>query len=121
MAYENDKNNQQRKKMHYSPNLLGCLNNAIDNARMATLEYEARENGISKRDIEPMALIYKNRKRHLVAYCHLRDDYRTFRLDRINLFKINKAEFIPREGFDAAKFEVDDEYPSNDNQTNSGE
>ncbi|MGB0886305.1 MAG: helix-turn-helix transcriptional regulator [Chitinophagales bacterium] len=120
MAYENDRNKQQRKKMHYSPNLLGCLNNAIDNNRMATLEYESRENEVSQRDIEPMALIYKNRKRHLVAYCLLRNDYRTFRLDRINLFKINKAEFTPKEGFDAAKFEIDDEYP-NSNESSSNE
>lgn len=114
MAYENNRNRDrgnggQRNKMHYSPNLLGCINNAIENHKIVSLEYEARDFEISKRDIEPMALIYKNRKRNLVAYCHLREDYRTFRLDRINLIKVNNADFIPREGFDASIFEVDDE------------
>ena len=115
MAYENNRNNDrrnggQRNKMHYSPNLLGCINNALDNKKMATLEYEARDFEVSKREIEPMALIYKNRKRHLVAYCHLRSEYRTFRLDRINLIKVNNAEFTPREGFNVEEFEVDDEF-----------
>lgn len=114
MAYENNRNNDrqnggQRNKMHYSPNLLGCINNALENNKMATLEYESRDFEVSKRDVEPMALIYKNRKRHLVAFCHLRNEYRTFRLDRINLIKVNSTDFIPREGFDAAEFEADDE------------
>lgn len=100
----------QRTQMHYSPNLLGCINNAIDNTRMSFLEYQSREFEVSERQIEPMALIYKNRKRHLVAFCHLRNEYRTFRLDRINLLKVNTAQFTPREGFDAAVFEVDEEY-----------
>ena len=114
MAYENNKDNNrrggQRKQMHYSPNLLGCINNALDNKKMATLEYEARDFEVSKREIEPMALIYKNRKRHLVAYCHLRSEYRTFRLDRINLIKVNSTEFNPREGFNVEEFEKDDEF-----------
>lgn len=114
MAYENNRNNDkrnggQRNKMHYSPNLLGCINNALENQKIASLEYESRDFEVSKRDIEPMALIYKNRKRHLVAYCQLRNEYRTFRLDRINLIKVNSLGFTPREGFDVSIFEVDDE------------
>ena len=85
------------------------LNNALENQKIATLEYESRDFEVSKRDIEPMALIYKNRKRQLVAYCHLREEYRTFRLDRINLIKINNKEFLPREDFDLNLFEGDDE------------
>tara|TARA_B110000908_G_scaffold143938_1_gene173205 strand:- start:222 stop:641 length:420 start_codon:yes stop_codon:yes gene_type:complete len=126
MAYENNKNSDnrnggQRNKMHYSPNLLGCINNALENQKIATLEYESRNFEVSKREIEPMALIYKNKKRHLVAYCHLREDYRTFRLDRINLIKVNNTDFTPREGFDAAVFEIDDEYQewNKDSEENS--
>ena len=113
MAYENKddrRNSGQRKRMHYSPNLLGCINNALDNKKMATLEYESRDYEVSTRQIEPMAVIYKNRKRHLVAFCHLRNEYRTFRLDRINLLKVNRDTFTPREGFKVEEFEVDDEY-----------
>lgn len=103
----------QKSQMHYSPNLLSSINNAIDNTQMAFLEYQTREFEISKREIEPMAIIFKNRKRNLVAFCHLRNEYRTFRLDRINLFKVNKKSFISREGFDATTYETDDEYFGN--------
>jgi len=96
--------------MYYSPNLVGCINNALENTKIASIEYESRDFEVSKRDIEPMALIFKNRKRQLVAYCHLRSEYRTFRLDRINLIKVNKAEFTPREGFNVEEFEKDDEF-----------
>lgn len=121
MAQNRERNNTkesgQRMQMHYSPNLLGCINNAIDNTKIASLEYESKDNDVSERDVEPMALIFKNRKRHLVAYCHLRQEYRTFRLDRINLIKVNNVEFIPRDGFEAAVFEVDDEYSKDDNSS----
>lgn len=110
-----EKESNQRAQMHFSPNLLGCINNAIDHTKMTTLEYESSNFEVSKREVEPMALIYKNNKRNLVAYCHLRNEYRTFRLDRINLIKVNQAEFTPRDDFDAAVFEVDDEYSKGNN------
>jgi len=115
MAYENNRqgdkrNSGQRKRMHYSPNLLGCINNALDNKKIATLEYESRDFEVSTRNIEPMAVIYKNRKRHLVAFCQLRNEYRTFRLDRINLLKVNNNGFTPREGFNVEEFEGDDDF-----------
>jgi len=129
MSYENNKENDrrnggQRKRMHYSPNLIGCINNALENKKMATLEYESRDYEVSTRNIEPMALIYKNRKRHLVAFCHLRNEYRTFRLDRINLIKVNNAEFKAREDFNVEEFEIDDEFQdwsSQNKDNNSGE
>jgi predicted DNA-binding transcriptional regulator YafY len=38
----------------------------------------------TKRDIEPVGIFYMSNYWHLVAYCHLRKDYRDFRIDRIN-------------------------------------
>lgn len=97
----------QQKQMHYSPNLLSTINNAIDNCKLATIEYDSREKGITTRDIEPMALVYKDRKRHLVGYCRLRGDYRSFRLDRLNLIKLKQEEFARRHDFDVAQFQDD--------------
>jgi len=119
MAYENNRDKRdsgQRKRMHYSPNLLGCINNALENKKIASLEYESRDFETSTRNIEPMAVIYKNRKRHLVAFCHLRNEYRTFRLDRINLIKVNNEVFSSREDFKVEDFEGDDEYENDSEQ-----
>ncbi|MBK7149425.1 MAG: WYL domain-containing protein [Bacteroidetes bacterium] len=97
--------NAQRKQMHYSPNLLSTINNAIDNCKVSFLEYDSREKGVSKREVEPMAIVYKDRKRHLVAFCRLRNEYRSFRLDRLNLIRIEKEEFVPRQDFKVDEFQ----------------
>jgi predicted DNA-binding transcriptional regulator YafY len=95
----------QRKQMHYSPNLLSTLNNAIDNCKIATIEYDSREKGVSLREIEPMAIVYKERKRHLVAWCRLRGDYRSFRLDRLNCIKLKHEEFARKQDFKIDDFQ----------------
>lgn len=89
----------QKKQMHYSPNLLSTINNGIDNRKVATIEYDSHEKGISLRDIEPMAMVYKDHKRHLVAWCRLRNDFRSFRLDRLNCIKLKQEQFTPRADF----------------------
>lgn len=108
-GYNNNNNNGDasfsRKQLHYSPNLLSAINNAIENQKIVSLEYDSREKGVSLRDAEPMAMVYKNGKRHLVAWCKLREDYRSFRLDRITTLKVNNSEFIKRTDFDLAKIE----------------
>ena len=91
--------------MHYSPNLLSTINNAIDHCKLTVIEYESREKGISMREIEPMAIVYKDRKRNLVAWCRLRNDYRSFRLDRLNLIKLEKEEFTRRQDFKVDDFQ----------------
>lgn len=99
---------KDRKQMHYSPNLLSTINNAIDNCKLSYIEYDSREKGISTRTIEPMAIVYKDRKRHLVAFCHLRNEYRSFRLDRLNLIRLEKEEFQRR-----PDFKIEDHQDSN--------
>jgi len=105
--------NNKRKRMHFSPNLLACVNNAITNHNLVDLEYESSDNEVTKRKIEPMALVYKNRKRNLVAWCHLRNDWRSFRLDRIDMIKLNKATFTPKDNFNVAEFEGNDDEEEN--------
>jgi predicted DNA-binding transcriptional regulator YafY len=99
----------QRKQMHYSPNLLSTINNAIDNCKVSFLEYDSREKGVSKREVEPMAIVYKDRKRHLVAFCRLRNEYRSFRLDRLNLIRLEKEEFARRQDFNVNDFQDSNE------------
>lgn len=112
MSYQRNENGQGsgRKQMHYSPNLMDTIQNAIDNLKIAVIEYDSRESDNTIRAVEPMALIYKNRKRHLVGWCRLREDWRTFRLDRISMVKLMNETFVKREGFNVEEFEVDDQF-----------
>ena len=102
-------NRRQSKQLHYSPNLLSTINNGIENGRVLHLEYDSNEKGVSSRDVEPMAVIYRSRKRNLVAWCRLRSDYRCFRLDRINLVNLLREEFSAREDFNVDDFIVDEQ------------
>lgn len=112
MSYQRNENvkTNGRKQMHYSPNLLDTIQNAIDNRKVVVIEYDSRENEVTNRTVEPMALIYKNRRRHLVGWCRLREDWRTFRLDRIAMVKLMSEAFTLRDGFKVEDFEVDDEF-----------
>lgn len=101
------RNASPNKQMHYSPNLISTINNAIDNLKVAVIEYDSNQKGITLREIEPMAVVYKDRKRHLVGWCRLRNDYRSFRLDRLNSIKLTQAAFEKRSDFDAAHFQDD--------------
>lgn len=114
MSYQRNENvkTNGRKQMHYSPNLLDTIQNAIDNRKVVVIEYDSRENEVTNRTVEPMALIYKNRRRHLVGWCRLREDWRTFRLDRIAMVKLMSETFTIRDGFRVEDFEVDDEFVS---------
>jgi predicted DNA-binding transcriptional regulator YafY len=96
---------QGNKQVHFSPNLLSTINNAIDNQLVATIEYESRENGITLRDIEPIALVYKDRKRNLIGWCRLREDFRSFRIDRLNAIKVRHEGFEQRAGFDINQYQ----------------
>jgi len=64
--------------------------------RIAEIEYQSIENDeVSERTIEPFALYSTQENWLLVAWCRLRDDYRTFRLDRILRLEIVTDTFEP--------------------------
>jgi predicted DNA-binding transcriptional regulator YafY len=60
-------------------------------------EYEARDKVESRRLVEPHQLVSVGRKWYLVAFDLRRDDWRTFRLDRISKSKLAGQRFTIRE------------------------
>ncbi len=103
--YTQNRNASQKKQMHYSPNMLSTVSNSIDNCKVAEIEYDSLEKGVTVREVEPMALVYKDRKRNLIAWCRLRNDYRAFRLDRLNCIKLKQEEFTRRPDFNLDNFQ----------------
>lgn len=51
------------------------------------------------RQVDPYRIIYWKNKWYLVAYCHLRDDVRTFRVDRIDNLILTEDTFEQLEDF----------------------
>ncbi|RYY58593.1 MAG: YafY family transcriptional regulator [Chitinophagaceae bacterium] len=76
-----------------TPDSLGILFESIAEKKQVRLEYQAFESEHSAlRDIEPVGLFHAENNWNLMAYCHLRNDYRQFRTDRIkNIMRLDAA------------------------------
>ena len=77
-------------------NLLSTLQLALTNFNYSEIEYYSIEkNEITKRIIEPFALYNTQENWVLIAFCQLREDFRAFRLDRIQHLKTLNNIFEP--------------------------
>jgi len=73
------------------------LQKAIDRNKVVYLHYHAQHsNAISARDVEPLYLAFLDNVWILHGYCRLRQDYRNFRLDRIDQLAVKNESFEPR-------------------------
>ena len=77
--------------------LVKTLRKAITQANLLTIDYRNYDNIVSRRQIEPMSLIFKNYTWYLFAYCLLKEDFRTFRVSRISDAHIEHQSFERRE------------------------
>ena len=81
-----------------SSNALSEIQLAITNFNYVEINYrKADDPNITFRKIEPCAMFSANHKWILIAWCHLRNDYRAFRIDRIQHFKILHEQFEDRQ------------------------
>ncbi len=67
-------------------------------------DYEARDGTPSTRTVEPVGLVATGRRWYLMAYDVDRDDWRTFRLDRMSQVAPTTWRFHPREHEDPAVY-----------------
>ncbi len=81
----------------FSSDALSEIQLAITNFNCVEINYQkANDPAISFRRIEPCAMYSTNNKWILIAWCHLRNDLRAFRIDRIRHFKILPDHFEDR-------------------------
>ncbi|WP_417355058.1 helix-turn-helix transcriptional regulator [Flavobacterium sp.] len=75
-----------QRKTNASPsgNILDTLLKAISDKKVIKMEYKAFGNEESlERKIEPIGVFHEYENWYTIGYCHLRDSYRQFRLDRV--------------------------------------
>lgn len=88
----------------FSSNALSEIQLAITNYNLVEINYQkANDPTISFRTVEPCAMYSTNKKWILIAWCHLRNDYRAFRIDRIRHYKILSMTFEDR-GFSIEEY-----------------
>lgn len=85
------------KQEKISSNVLSEIQLAITNFNFTEINYrKADDPTITFRKIEPYAIYSTDNKWILLSWCHLRKDYRAFRIDRIQHFKLLQEKFEDR-------------------------
>jgi len=81
------------------PNALEIIFESIAEKRQIYLQYQAlHADTHSERLIEPVGLFHEHNYWYMMAYCHLRKDYRQFRTDRILQIKRTQTPFLLAHG-----------------------
>ena len=69
---------------------------ALTNFNPLKLTYSTDNETVTEREIEPFALVTSSKMGwYLIAWCRLRNDFRTFRLDRMQQIDILTGHFEP--------------------------
>lgn len=77
-----------------SPNTLSLLFEGIAEKKQILLLYKTFEaDETTQRNIEPVGVFHDNNNWYFLGYCHLRQDYRQFRTDRIQGIKKTDCDF----------------------------
>lgn len=70
---------------------------AVKNCQSLEIDYISREGEHSRRIIDPYVLIFKQNVWYVYAYCHSRQNYRTFKIGRIKLARFSGGTFERKE------------------------
>ena len=81
------------------PDALEIIFESIAEKKQIVLSYQSfHKDELTSRQIEPVGLFHENNFWYLMAYCHLRKDYRQFRTDRIKGIKRSEELFTKIHG-----------------------
>lgn len=86
---------RQNSKNQKTSNFLIQLQSGISDCRLANITYCSLDGRESQRNIEPFALYTTHDNWILIAFCRRRNDFRAFRLDRIQILRILPDRFEP--------------------------
>jgi predicted DNA-binding transcriptional regulator YafY len=80
--------------------VLSTMSSAAQLQQRVHIQYRPPQGPDTERDFDPYGLTYYLQKWYVVGYCHLRQDLRSFRLDRITNIHAVNAHFERPAGFD---------------------
>jgi predicted DNA-binding transcriptional regulator YafY len=83
---------------------LALLRRAIGERRFVHFRYTREDGAESERDARPLGLYFWGRKWTLASWCELRNDYRSFRPDRMRDVQLLERRFDPTDGISLAGF-----------------
>lgn len=84
---------QVPQRLNYNFEYLSLIQHAISEKNIIELNYKNNKEELSKREVEPIGLIFYAFSWHLIAWCHFRNQYRDFNLTRIICLKNLETPF----------------------------
>ncbi len=85
--------------------VLTRIQKALAQRNVLALDYRTSGHEKStRREVEPLGLVYYSDHWHLIAYCRLRRDFRDFRTDRITELAVRHSTFQPHEKFSVREY-----------------
>lgn len=69
------------------------LQKALGEKRVIHIRYQSGEEAVTERRVEPIGLCHYGQAWHLIGWCHLRNNYRDFRVSRIQSLQILDINF----------------------------
>lgn len=76
---------------------LEIIKTALQESKLLSFEYADRFGNKTVRTAEPYQLVLKGNNWYWQGYCHIRNDFRLFKLSRISNLQLQKEYFSPRE------------------------
>ena len=80
--------------------VLSTMSSAAQLRQRVHVRYHPNQGEDTERDFDPYGLTYYQHRWYAVGYCHLRQDLRSFRLDRVTQIRMIHAHFDRPAGFD---------------------
>ena len=78
--------------------ILEQLRGAIEGSRIVEVAYSDEKGRLTERRLRPMALLFWGNVWTLVAWCELRVDFRSFRIDRFKALRTLEETFVQERG-----------------------
>lgn len=93
----------ERSSLHAAPSAstVTVLSSAIQTGQCVRLQYRSARSDVTERVFAPHGVVYHGGLWYTIGYCHLRQEQRLFRLDRIQQVKVTSETFSPPVNFDA--------------------
>lgn len=79
------------------PQKMKVCEQAVQNCESLEIDYISREGEHSRRVIDPHVLIFKQNVWYIYAFCHSRQDFRTFKIGRIKGARFTGRSFVKKE------------------------
>jgi len=86
------------------PKFVSLLSTAVQQSKRVFLRYLTFGGDESSRAFDPYGIVYHEGYWYTAGYCHLRNDLRTFRIDRIRVLDLLDQSFTRPTDFDALQY-----------------